>query len=539
MIKWKAFWYIDNGGTGYDFTIIDGVVNESLREVAYSYLTIDFDGLDESYLPKQYSVIEIYGTDENDEYVGLTSLFVDNIKYPDFSTINKPFHIELSLINGAGIVAKRTVSEVINLIPMQTALATITNPLLASGMSDFEVDIDTNINNYNVSEIFQCESIEKVLNYFCQKHNLVWYVDNYNKYLYIKNVDDALKEYIGTNKIDLTNPYLQEISPVQTTVDYANFLNIKNMRLISYRELLPTGTELLDGESYIFEYPISVSENVAYRLSAHDIEAEIAENYAFTLETTSEAETKVYQILINLDDKTITYDAKIGFDGVDNDDATKKILLITDSADVTKVLGFKWKGLGAVITADTYAGPCWSSTTLIPYTYSYLDPIEITNTMAVAATSGKIEKIVDANGKYFTDSEIQTYAISLFSQNNLITSEINATFKGLTSDTTFMTDYYINRLHIMTPIYFDISTAKVNGLFLITDNSIKLGTEVLEITVNARAKNVGENSMDIYRTDFEQENEDKLTRKVIAFYNQDEKTLLSKEVYVNGVLVND
>jgi hypothetical protein len=145
MIKWKAFWYIDNGGTGYDFTIIDGVVNESLREVAYSYLTIDFDGLDESYLPKQYSVIEIYGTDENDEYVGLTSLFVDNIKYPDFSTINKPFHIELSLINGAGIVAKRTVSEVINLIPMQTALATITNPLLASGMSDFEVDIDTNI----------------------------------------------------------------------------------------------------------------------------------------------------------------------------------------------------------------------------------------------------------------------------------------------------------------------------------------------------------------------------------------------------------
>ena len=79
----------------------------------------------------------------------------------------------------------------------------------------------------------------------------------------------------------------------------------------------------------------SISENTCYRLKALD---PLVSNDAYALILNTDVD--LYTITVNLDDETITYSTEIGFDGEDNDDATKKILLITDTTDTTKNIRF-------------------------------------------------------------------------------------------------------------------------------------------------------------------------------------------------------
>lgn len=529
MIKYYARWAIDDNGTTQDFKIIEATIKDSIRETTYSYVTVDFRNKDVSLLPLQYSSMQIISVNESNVESLVFAGHLDSIKYPDFSTSEQPLKLELSIMNFRGFLSKLAVTVRIDNQQLPTALDTILIDLPLMGYGGFNI-ADADVKNYRVSDIFINQSLEKVLNYMANKFNFIWLIDYFlqsgslTKQIYIYDID----KYIGDSTlktIDDTNCFIQEATPSFTTVDYANVLNIRNMILITNNLLLPDTTSLVSGTSYMFTYPFSISENTCFRLNKLDPEGELNETYAFVLNTNID----FYTITVNLDTETITYSAEIGFDGIDNDNATKKILLITDAMDTTKVIGFKWKGTTETVdsSAPLYAN---SYSSLVPYQTQYLDVVEMKKIASRVGTSGRVEKIVDANGKYFTPDEVEDFAVSLFGQNNLKTSEINITLKGTNEE---VIDYDLSDV-----VYINLPDIQTVETFLITDITRVLGTEIQEITLSGRSKNINENSMDIYRSDLEQETTDSLARKLVVLYNQDEKTVLSKEIYVNGVRVD-
>lgn len=511
-----------------DFCIIDiPSITDSSKETTFSDFTIDFTGYTDEDLPIQYQEIKIIKKDGITEEL-ISNMYVDNVEYPEFQFEAQPFLLKITTISAYAYSSKRTVSIQVNNVSLDTAILTVLQPLLDDGFTIEENELKST--DY-MSEIYSLESVEKVMNELANKFKFIWYIDKEKK-IYLKDIG-LLQNQNPSLAITVNNKYyLQKIKPYRTIVDYCNKLNIKNAILVTPGQLLKDGLTLRQGDSYTFLYPISVSENVCFRLKSWNGFDEFS--YAFYMITDLGGATEYY-IKVDYVAKTITYSAEIGFSGQDDDDPTIKILLETDPTDVTKITGFKWNS--ASETLLIYNLGLISFTQLIPYLISYIDPVEINKNKTKLNTSGIIEKIVDANGKYFVEDELQNYALALLSQNNIQTYSIDATFKGLLSDTDFLD--ILDNLKITKFISVNLPDFNITGSFIITNTEYSSNRETATLKISARNYNLSESYLDIYRKPLEQENEDKLTRKLVTLYNQDDKTVLNKEIIVNGEVVND
>src|SRR5574344_905634 len=501
-------------------------LNDSSSETKFSNIQIDFRGHIESELPIQYQEIKIVQIDESLNETILMTAYCEGVEYPEFNSEEQPFLLTINLLSPYAYSSKRSVSTQINTIALNTAILTVLDPLIDDG---FTIEINTLPSTKYVSEIFQNISVEKAINNLANKIDFIWYIDK-DKKIYLKDIDLLIGQEAVISITDTNKCYLQKIQPVKTVVDYANRLNIKNVKLISSEFLVPMGTILKTGETYNFTYPISIGKNVVYRLSGFDTENPTYD-YAFYLETNVNS----YYIYIDLVAKTTTYSAEIGISGIDDDDTSKKILLIADSNDSTKITGFKWNYSSNETIGSTIR--CISNSAITPYQIVYIDPVEIANVKGKINTSGVIEKIVDANSKYFNGTEIQNYAVSLFKQNNVQTNEIKCIFKGRLNDSNFIA---IKDLLKITNVFsVNLPLFYINGNFIITETSYSANRETATLTLSAKNYNLNESYLDIFRVAITEESEDTLTKKAITFYNQDNKTILSKEIYVNGELVNN
>lgn len=505
-----------------DFLIVGNnlSVKDSSREVTFSDLVIDFTGKDESLLPIQYQEITIVQVDESLVESVLMVGYVDLVDYPEFYSASQPFLLTISLLSPYAYACKRTISYSFNNIALRTAVGTILAPLLSDG---FTIETNELAVDKFVGRIFQMETIEKIMNYLANAYDFIWYIDKAKK-IYLKDIDSTKGIVPILTLTSNNNPYLTTIKPYRTVVDYANKLNMKNLFIVSnYSDDI----SITQGSEYRFPYPISISKNVCSRY-----ETSSSTMIPFYVEYYSGSYLVAYYIEYTYSTGEFSYDPegtglKVGFVG-DKDESTFDILLIRDNVDATKILGLKWNLADEDITIT-------SRTQLIPYNVMYSDASEIDNIKDYINTSGVIEKVVDCNGRYFYDYELFNYATSLFKKNSSVTSEINCNFKGRLDDETFVT--FMNSLGITELLSINLTDFKISGDFLITSVEKTYGTEDAEIKVNARNFNLNENFNDIFRVNMEELTEEVATTMVVN-YCRDNKTLLSKEVYVDGELVN-
>jgi hypothetical protein len=498
-------------------------LTDSSRETKFSDIQVDFRGKTDSDLPLQYQEIKIIDEDDTLYLMG----YVDSVDFPEFRFEDQPFIITISLLSPYAYASKRTISMTIDTIPLNTTIVDILQPLLDDGFTIEENTLKTR----NVSEIFQAETIEKVVNYLANKFDFVWYIDKFKK-IYLKDIN-VLKSQTPVIEITATDKcYLQSIKPTKTVVDYANKLLIKNAILLSGVDLGVTWVDLVKGQSYKFEYPFSISENTAFRLPPRN-EIGDTEDTAYLLRIETNADT--YEIKVYLESRIIEYDINIGILGVDDD--SKAILLEVDANDPTKVIGFKW-GLDMLSPSDyEFATITQSDSGLVPILFSFIDPTQIANIKDKVNTSGIIERTIDANLKYFTYDELLQTVQSLFGQNNTATSEVNCTFKGRLDDTDFMA--IANLLDITKTFSVELPSFLTSGTFVITDKELSMDTETMTIKIKGRNFNLNENFNDIFRSPIEQLNENDLVNTAVVLYNQDNKTVISKEIIVDGEVVND
>jgi hypothetical protein len=65
-----------------------------------------------------------------------------------------------------------------------------------------------------------------------------------------------------------------------------------------------------------------------------------------------------------------------------------------------------------------------------------------------------------------------------------------------------------------------------------------MNNNIINFKLNCRSANYNESYLDIYRMPDYQQTEDDLARKLLVFYNQDEKAVINTQIIVDGVVVN-
>jgi len=490
----------------------------SARETTFTSIQIDFTGKTASDLPIKYQQIQV--VDGSDVlYYGYCS----QPTLPVFDGKEERVLLNIELLSPQTYLTKRTTDVSISNINIHDAVATILS--VVTGSDGFTVEENNLPTTEYLSDVFLHTSIEKILSNLAGRFNFIWYVDELKK-IYLRHLPSIEAEATALDITSINTKYLKSVQPSFEVSDYANMLNFTNVNLISGQALIPNSTVLVNGETYTFAYPFSISDYVVYRMSAlNELIPNLA--YAFYLSTTA---TNAYKIEVDILAKTTTYDSTIGFLGEDDNSGTKVLLLTRDAQNSNLITGFKW--VSATQTIDSGIG-CASYSTLKPITLVYLDPFEIDKNATKTNTSGIIEREVNVNGKYFTYNELTAYAKNFLKQNNKQADTVNLIFEG--SDAGFTT--LKNKLALTKKVSVNLPSQFIDDTeFVITDIDYSINMDIETLKIIAKSSSLAENYIDIFRKSTGQDED--IQNKAIVFYNQDEKIIISREIIVNGEVVN-
>jgi len=485
------------------------VLTFSASETTFSEIVIDFTGKTANDLPIKYQEIQIVDTGTPD--VVLYYGYCSQPSLPAFNGTQERVLLTIELMSPQTYLTKRTFDALIENVNIHVAVETILANVV--NHDGFTIEFNDLPTTKYLSDYFNHKTVESILSNLGARFNFIWYVDELKK-IYIKdlaNLETAAPVY---NLTSSTAQYLKSVQPFFNVSDYANRVNFINVILlpdgITGFNLIPAGTVLKDGRSYVFDYPVSTSKSVIFRQSGYNLsilffQTNLALYQYSALETTR---------VINISDE-------IGIAGLDDDDATKKILLQRDENNKNILIGFMWKGADETVTTVS------SSTVLRPITMSYIDPVEIQASAGKLNTSGIVEREVDCNGKYYLYDEITDYAKSFLRQNNKQADTVTVVFQGDDLSALKTTLALTNKMYINLPNQFIENTN-----YIITDVEYIIENETTILTVNAKIANLAENYIDIFRKEPEEKDENR--EMFITYYNQDEQTIISRKVIVDG-----
>jgi hypothetical protein len=170
---------------------------------------------------------------------------------------------------------------------------------------------------------------------------------------------------------------------------------------------------------------------------------------------------------------------------------------------------------------------CLADTALQTCTISYIDPVEISNNASKMNTSGVVEKSIDISGKYYTYNELTAYAKTLFRQNNKQADIVDIKYVG--DDLSALKALLVPtaKIHIDLPNQFILASD-----YIITSGEYSVNQGKYTLSVQCRRANLSENYIDIFRKESGEVNE--FQSHFYNYYSQDEDTIISRKVLVDG-----
>lgn len=507
-----------------DFPLLEfPTISDSSREVNFSDIQIDFRGFDENLLPIQYQEITIVEIDKDFNERVLFVGYADNVDFPEFLTIHTPLVISISLLSPYAYASKRTITREINEVPLNEAIEIVLSSLLEDG---FTIETNELSTTKTLAIVFQSEPVEKAMNYLANTNRFIWYIDQTKK-IFIKNLETLPKTNPVLTVTQENDNFLNSVKPFKTTVDYANVMQIKNAFVLKrfYNEFFTIPAN----SYYEFEYPFSISRNAS---------SKVVDQWFYATPFYLFGKLNSVDTLVTLDYNKITnevvFSNNVGFDGIDD----KLILLVKSDVEETLIKGFKLNSnFDFVVPVNTAFDPyaLTTDTIVTPIVSTYINPMEAEALRDKINTSGVIEKVIDANGRYFTEDSLFDYATSLFVENQIVTTEVEATFKGQTNDLDFQA--VVDNLKITNVIGFDLDVYKIQGQFLITDIEKSYGNQTTTLRVKARNSNLNENFNDVFRNPIEEISQE-TAEATVTFFNNERKVMIERNVCVGEELVN-
>lgn len=503
-------------------------ISNSNNEVKFSDVTIDFTGKTIEDIPFKYQKMEIRRSENEADILNGEIIFVgylDEIKLPDMKMKDEYRTLELTLLSPLKMATVRTVS-IIGTLKTEEAIKRALQPLLDDGfiikeMDDFEGQISLN---------FIMETVENCMNKICSKKNIFWFI-NEKREIFIRSIDLMLsREPVLT--IDENNKLseigLDEFEPEIENVDYANIINIKNIRLKYDASRIENGLEafiydseaiinskvIKKGESVEFLNPIIVDEKTLKETFAFEIENERnygmpLEYFAFRImEKTSFLDYTNLSIYLDSDEMSENYGKYyIGKDLSFSDDEgeEKTIVLQRDQMFNNLITGFKYNGED---TIEIYGVS--SHTGLRKTNYKFAHSQEIEKLKDVISNSGQIEKTIDFNEKWTTWYELAEYAKNLIVQNTNMINEIKLHFTKK-----------IN-LKIGDIINIKMKNYYTEGFFAVTEieETFKNDKDI-EMDILIRNANFVGTYIDMFRPEEKEESETDIDTILIGEYSEE------------------
>ena len=485
-------------------------IKKSSRNVTFSNIVIDFTGYSLKDIPLKYQEVEIV----NNEDVTIFFGYVDACTPSSMkkSNLNEFRELELTLLSPDQLATRRTVTVNGN-FDLKTVIQKVFSIL---ELDNFTIKT-INILNKNVTVSYIFKTIEECMNDISSRYNIWWYVDE-NKNIYVYSLEllynQESKLIVNHNNLKEKIKGLLDIVPTVESVDYANVINAKNIRMFEeanneQNQIFEVNKNVKNGDTIEFNYGIDISRDTGKRIIS-DSGYFNSIVYLFVLETTR-GDFNIY--FDNLSNYYIN--ENISFDG----DATEKTVVLTrDSFFKNLVTGLKWNGEDATITSIR------SQSALVYSTAKFINSKEIERNKGIISASGIVEKTIDLNEAWFTETELMDYI-----RNLLVYNENKVTNVKLKYDTE-------NGIGIGDKLELDLPYFYTQDVYICTDITVQYANNITTYEVELRSANLLSNYVDVFRDSNKIENDEQINKEYLAEYTDVDKILEIHEIGgdVNG-----
>ena len=514
-------------------------LENSSKEVKYSDITVDFDDGTFLDLPLQYQEIQVLSGTENDIKSGKGIIkYFGYVESYSLNTIKKatdPKELTLSILSPMKLATLRTVN-IDGYHDIDTLLDLVLEPLIEEGFTIKEKQVHSRA--FTVQFIMQ--TVEYCMNSISNSKNIFWYINELKEiFLYDISYLTGLPTQLEISKDNIPKGLL-EIKPTLVSVDYANVLNLKKARTFFYsynglvvdtsvisRFVLTDSPKVIQkGDTISFNYPVVIDEDTLKKISSEEnlystTSEENRDKYGIYIEISllnstdhsgndlneNEVVRKAYIYWDSTNNKLVT-SSNIGFSDEGSETEEKEFVLQRDSFFSNLITGIKWnnklnEGNGSI--TEIYSHSALKYTTAKIFFNE-----EIEKCKGIINTTGKVEKVISLNEKWFTQRELIDYAKSLIIENGNTCNEVQ-----------LITDVPQD-IKLGSLINIDMPNFFVKGNFIVT--GIKenyIAPSIREYTYELKNASLLDNFVDFFRSSETQESSSEVDDVMISTYTED------------------
>lgn len=485
-------------------------IKKSSRNITFSSVIIDFTGYSLKDIPLKYQEVEIVNNQNVTIFFGYVDVCTPSSMKK--SSSDEFRELEITLLSPDQLATRRTVTVNGN-FDLKTVIQKVFSIL---ELDNFSIKT-LNIINKNVTVSYIFKTIEECMNDISSRYNIWWYIDE-NKNIHVYSLELL---YNQESKLIVNHKNLKEkikglldVVPSVESVDYANVINAKNIRVFveandTQNQIFEVNKNVKNGDTIEFNYSIDISRDTGKRI-INDSGYFNSIVYLFVLETTKGDFNIYFDSLSNY-----YISENISFDG---EAAEKTVVLTRDSFFKNLITGLKWNGEDATITSIR------SQSALVYSTAKFINSKEIERNKGVISASGIVEKTIDLNEAWFTETELMDYIRNLLGFN-----ENKVTNVKLKYDVS-------NGIKIGDKLELDLPYFYIQDTYICTDINIQYSNNITTYEVELRNANIFDNYIDVFRDNNKIENDEQINKEYLAEYTDVDKILEIHEIGgdVNG-----
>ena len=495
------------------YKILDGYnLKYSNNEVTFNDIKIDFTKGTILDIPYKYQEIKIVEAESEETILSGKVKFtgyLEDIELSDMKVKGEEREMTLTLLSPLKMATKRNVS-LIGTYEIEEAIRRILQPLVDDGFKITEI----NIPDGQITVNFVLETIENCMNNIGFKRNIFWYI-NELKEISVNSIDYMFGLPVK-KKINEKEEGLINVKPRIDNVDYANIINIKNVRLIytywsddsplrSEYPFVQIEKQVKKGDIVNFDYPVIVDEQRLMDIMKEDNNIDnlstIEENryyYSIFIEFSN---NDYIAIGASKNNKYKTY----GSVSFSDEKIEKDVVLQRDSFFSNLITGFKWNKDETVTISSIRTDTALRYTTM-RFMYSE----EINKLKEIISESGQVEKTVDFTEKWTTLTQLVNYARSLMLQNTKTINQVELLY-----------DCNPN-LNVGDTVDIEMENFFVQGEFAIKDIEETYYNETdKEWKIILKNSNLISTYIDIFRPQENQENQECINTVILSEFIED------------------
>ena len=479
--------------------------------MTFNDITIDFTNCTILDIPFKYQEIKIIEADTEEDILNGTVLFtgfLDEVRLSEMKLEKENRELILTLLSPLKMATKRNVT-LYGTFQVEEAIRKILQPLIDDGFIIKEINVGTG----QITTSFVLKTVEDCMNAISSRRNIFWTI-NEKKEIFVNSIEylfglNPAKVIIGKEKGQL------KLQPLISSVEYANTINFKNVRLIYSQSdnsnsiqgypILEVGKVIKEGDTINFINPIIVDEDFlrSYITRFQESENDNGENaYCFYIEIQQGNTVTEYSAYIDRNVQSSTYNQFIVSSNITystDGDEEGTIVLQRDNFFSSLITGFKWNGSDARILSI-------KSNTALRYTsMRFMHSAEIERCKGIVSNSGIVENTIDLQEKWFFLDDLTDYARSLIVQNSNVVNEVTLTYDVDT------------KLKIGDIVKINRPEFLIEGNFAVSDISYIFENEIKQQwTFTLKNADIFTTYIDLFRKQEQEENQDVINTVILS-----------------------